>query len=1012
MWVGTLSGLNRYDGKRVNVYMPESNQGSITSSVIFSLYEDSNNRLWIGTDGGGLNRYWEKKNIFTSYKHDLDNPSSLSSDKVYAILEDRDGTLWIGTGGGGLNHMIKEGEFFAYRADNTSTSLKSDIIRTLYQGPMGTLLIGTEKGGLSVLQLENKIIKTYTSSDEPGAIPSNTVRAILEDSRGTIWIGMQNGGLAQFDLNEGIFIPFYISGLKEQKGITVRALYEDKKKNLWVGTEKNGIYIYSLTDKDWHVVKNDGYGRTGLSSNTIRSIYADKNGLIWIGTRDGGVNLYNSFSTVFKNIIRNKRNRFYKKPKQPRDIIQSSDGILWYATDGGGLNSYNWKTKEIKNFSKQTSGGGLTTNQCYSLVEDSNGIIWVGTDGGGINLFDPESESWVKNYKTGDGSNLTSDTIWDIFIDSDNNLWVGTEGGGLDLFDRNNEIFISYQYDPKNIYSLSGNSIRDIYEDSKGRLWIGTWDGGLNLYQKEKEAFLRFKFDPESDSSMSDNSVNVIYEDSKRRLWIGTTGGGLNLLDNDGYSFHSFSEEDGLAGDDILGITEDNNKNLWITTDNGLNLYLEQTGKFYTFSREDGLLNNEFTHKSLCSTSEGTIFVGGVEGINYFDPDLAYNIIKQKNNAKAIFTDFYILNNKVPIGKQFNGREILQNSIINTHSITLSQNEQFLTFYFAILDYVAPERNMYYTYLDGYDKNWSFRGNNNFITFDSLPYGNYKLQIKGTNHLGVEVPGVTELEITILPHFWQTIYFKLISVLFLLILVSFYIRQRTKALEKHNKELRMFSTHIVEVREEERKRVARDVHDELGQILTALKMEIFRFSEKEKTKSMLALVNLALESVKTLSTRIRPKALDTLSLSEALNWQTVEFQRRTDYSCTVEIEDIEDDFDKQTGTVVFRIYQEILTNIIRHSKADHVFIHFYKNGNVLCLQVRDNGKGIPPGKINSSESFGIIGMKERCNMLGGKLKILSRANGTSVELTIPIKNGREAESGSVTNTRNDIREKK
>ncbi|MCD6396809.1 MAG: hypothetical protein J7L71_04670, partial [Spirochaetaceae bacterium] len=340
----------------------------------------------------------------------------------------------------------------------------------------------------------------------------------------------------------------------------------------------------------------------------------------------------------------------------------------------------------------------------------------------------------------------------------------------------------------------------------------------------------------------------------------------------------------------------------------------------------------------------------------------------------------------------------LNKSITETEKITLTQNENLLTFYFSILDFTAPERNNYYTYIEGYDSDWNFRGNKNSLTLNSLPYGSYKLHVKGTNHTGVEINDNLELEIKILPYFWQTVYFKAIILITAILLLFLIIKRRTLALERHNKELRMFSAHIIEIREEERKKIARDVHDELGQILTALKMEIFRFSDKEKSKTMLSLVNLTLDSVKNLSTRLRPKILDTLSLSEALQWQTVEFQRRTEIKCTVDIEDIEDledianNSDKQTITVIFRIYQEILTNIIRHSYADHVHIYFHRDGNKIYLRVKDNGRGIPVGKINSSESFGIIGIRERCSRLKGKLKITSLEKGTLIEVTIPLEN--------------------
>ncbi len=216
-------------------------------------------------------------------------------------------------------------------------------------------------------------------------------------------------------------------------------------------------------------------------------------------------------------------------------------------------------------------------------------------------------------------------------------------GGGLTYFDKKKNSFKTYKYDPKDINSLNGNSIRDILEDSKGRIWIGTWDGGLNLFNRDTENFSRFIFDPESDISVSDNSVNVIFEDSNNRIWIGTTGGGLNIFNEREMTFKTFDSEEGLAGNNVLGITEDENRNLWITTNNGLNLLDPETENIFTFGREDGLLGNEFTHKAICASSDGLIYAGGTEGINYFNPD---EIKTGINLPEIVMTDLSILNKK------------------------------------------------------------------------------------------------------------------------------------------------------------------------------------------------------------------------------------------------------------------------------------------------------------------------------------------------------------------------------
>ena len=991
MWIGTLSGLNKYNGNEVKVYSPATNPGSITSSLIFSLFEDSHKRLWIGTEGGGLNKYLPERDEFISYQHDPYEPFSISSNQVYTIIEDREGFIWIGTDGGGINKMIKEGEFLSFRkSDCPDKGLKSDTIRVLYEISSGSILAGTERGGLSVITRTGRgtaKIRTYLKSSSKFSIPSNTVRSIIEDSDKNIWLGLQNGGIAGFSAEKGKFYPLDLPGFKNQRTVSVRALYEDRNRNLWIGTENQGIYIYSLDNKSWKTVKADNQSRFSLSSNTIRSIYEDRNNLIWIGTRDGGVNLYNPEASKFRTLEIKGKEEDSSAKYQIREIIQDRKGRIWYASDGGGISVLNRRTGETGNYRGTPGRGGLKNDHCYSLAEGPDGLIWAGTDGGGLSVLNPESGKWVYHYSPENKNTINSSTVWDIYHDRGGNIWIGTEGGGLTFHNRKENSFKTYKYDPKDINSLNGNSIRDIIEDSKGRIWVGTWDGGLNLFDRETEKFSRFIFNPESDTTVSDNSVNVIFEDSENKLWIGTTGGGLNLFNERKMTFTVFDSEDGLAGNNVLGITEDKNSNLWITTNNGLNLFNREDSRIYTFSREDGLPGNEFTHKAVCTASDGFVFAGGTEGISYFNPD---EIKTGKNHPEIVMTDLSILNRKIGINTLFRGRKILEKSITETEKITLTQNDKLFTFRYSILDFTSPVKNRYFTMLEGYDTEWQSRGGKNYVTFDSLPHGNYTLHVYGKDHIGNETGNRLNLDIKILPYFWQTAYFKIAFFLVLISSVLLIIKQRTMALERHNRELRKFSTHILEIREEERKKIAREVHDELGQLLTALKIDIFRTDDGEEKESMLSLVNMALDSVKSLSTRLRPKALDTLSFSEAVQWQIVDFQRRTNIKCISDIEETETSPDPETSTVIFRIFQEALTNIIRHSGADKVQIKFRTEENNIILKVIDNGKGIPEGELESTSSFGIIGMKERSNMLGAKLSISSNEFGTEVSLEVPL----------------------
>jgi len=218
---------------------------------------------------------------------------------------------------------------------------------------------------------------------------------------------------------------------------------------------------------------------------------------------------------------------------------------------------------------------------------------------------------------------------------------------------------------------------------------------------------------------------------------------------------------------------------------------------------------------------------------------------------------------------------------------------------------------------------------------------------------------------------------------------------------KRSQELfRNLSLHLQEVREEERTRIARQIHDDLGQALTALKIDVSWLNSKltdprdairEKLKSMVTLVDGTVQTVRKVSEDLRPGILDDFGLSAAIEWQAEEFQKRTGIECKASFNQDEFDLSREQSTNLFRIVQEALTNVIRHAEASKVQIRFKQDQDVLLLEVQDNGKGIDEQSIADPKSFGLIGIKERARSMGGEVTITGLYHqGTSLTVKMPI----------------------
>ncbi len=214
-------------------------------------------------------------------------------------------------------------------------------------------------------------------------------------------------------------------------------------------------------------------------------------------------------------------------------------------------------------------------------------------------------------------------------------------------------------------------------------------------------------------------------------------------------------------------------------------------------------------------------------------------------------------------------------------------------------------------------------------------------------------------------------------------------------------ELRALSTHLQTMIEQERTRISREIHDELGQELTSLKFDVARLrdqtlkedsnSRREKLNGMLRNIDGAISSVRRIATELRPAVLDTLGLTAAIEWQATDFQVRTGIKCKLNRMEEDIQLNDRSATSVFRVFQESLTNIARHANATEVRVRLERIDGRLIMQIEDNGKGFDPASVHNKQSLGIIGMQERVRLLNGQLTINSdESRGTTVLLDVPI----------------------
>jgi PAS domain S-box-containing protein len=773
MWFGTQYGLNRFDGYTIKPYTQEPrNPDSLSFNMVRYIYEDQNKVIWIGTWGGGLNKFDRKEEKFVVYRNIPGDLNSLSDNNVWAIYEDKKGILWVGTEKGLNKFDSAKKEFSHYLVEKQS---KGKQIQAIYQDRNGNLWIGANDGLYKYNQDSDKFIPYKNIT---GDINLTNIRAICEDKTGILWIGTESG-LFQLSMEKGIIVQY--EGFNGDPGKlgekNIRSIFEDKSGLIWIGTWGDGLYIFNPGEKEFTHYLNDPYNPDSLSNNYINAVYQDKTGLIWIGTQDGGIN---------KFIRRIEKFFPYTYPSSKKNynvwaFFESKiyEGNIWIATRGEGIYLFNPESptyeknhKIPRNISKSPN-----RNDIRAIFEDNSGKIWIGTVQAGLYIFDPGSGEF-KHF--GDTSTIKPDEyVLCFYEDHQGFLWIGTRGEGLIRIDKDRIKVKKYKNDPQNPESLSNNIIFSIYEDRSHVLWIGTGGGGLaKCIDREKGIFRHYRPIPDDPTSISHNFISTIYEDQAGILWIATGGGGLNkLIDREKGQFTAYTKKEGLPNDVIYGILEDEQNNLWLSTNKGLSKFNPQTKRFRNYTVRDGLQDYEFNAGASCKTRTGQMFFGGLKGFNAFYP----KTIKESTSYPSIAITFI---------KKYDKEGKLETLRSETRELKLSHNDYFISFEFAALDFTDPDNNRYAYKLEPLNKDWVNLGNKHDMAFPKLEPGKYTLNVIGSNSEDVWNETGTSVKIIVSPPYWDTVWFKIVVVLLAGSIVFTFVRLRIKGIEKKKKEIK------------------------------------------------------------------------------------------------------------------------------------------------------------------------------------------------------------------------------
>ena len=782
MWIGTRDGLNRYDGYRFIIYRNNPyDPSSISNNYISNLAEDKYGNIWVATVGGGLNKFDPKSDRFSHYRHLDNNTSSIASDDINKIAVDDNGSFWIATQSDGLDNFdpaTNRSVHYRNRAGD-ARSISGNSILTVYKDSQDHIWAGEQSAGLNLFNRESKTFTRFVHQKQSsGSISGNQITCITEDSSHRLWIGTASSGLNLY-LGGGNFKTLVNDPARKNSWVynSIQSIAEDSNGKLWIGTENGGLCLYNEATGIFSTYAHDDIDASSLTGNSVDVIEKDRAGNMWLATFGGGINL---FKKQTENFIHYKHNR--------DDHSLSNDFVLcfcqdaahryWVGTDGGGINLFDSNTGKFSSFTHHDHKNSLSSNYVLDMKEDAQHQLWIGTWSGGLSVYNSMTRKFkVFLHNEHDPNSLAGDDIYALAITSHDQIWIGTFGYGLDLYDPGTGKFTHYRHKPGDPRSLGSDRINSLLLDSKGHLWVGTNDAGLDLFDPLTQTFTHFKFSYNR-NSISNNTALALHEDQLGQIWI-CTFAGLNVLNPATRYFRHYTTANGLADDFTYALLEDDRQNLWISTNKGISRLNPFTGDVKNFTEEDGLQEGEFKPHSALKSYSGELFFGGIDGFNIFYPD---RIKETKYEAPLVLTGFSLFNRPVPVARNRHDNSPLKQDISQTSSIFLNYGQSVITFEFAALDYRSANQKAYAYILKGFDQRWNHVGDKNSASYTNLPPGIYELKVKVQDKEGEWSPSEIHLQLTIVPPFWLTWWFRILSVILILTVISIAYRFRVKAI--------------------------------------------------------------------------------------------------------------------------------------------------------------------------------------------------------------------------------------